>query len=163
MFILPMFWHVWSFIWACSCLSQCTKPFLLPISYQSCVGVIGFCLLVSKIWSPKVWSVSLPEPEANPRFCRVSGSRPNAIFWHVIEGLVRQNFVNGVIRIWARDQGEHAWSLAQGLKFRILNFRNPHWTLTWEACFRVFIKLFWTSFHNLYYCLFSILQCLYLA
>jgi hypothetical protein len=70
-FILPEFWRVWSFIWACSCLGQCTKPLFLPISYRSCVGVIGFGLLVSKIWSSEVWSVSQPEPEANLRFCRV--------------------------------------------------------------------------------------------
>jgi hypothetical protein len=70
-FILPKFWRVWSFIRACSFLGQCTKPLLLPISYRSCVGVIGFCLLVSKIWSPEVWSVSLPEPEANLGFCHV--------------------------------------------------------------------------------------------
>jgi hypothetical protein len=57
-FILPEFWRVWSFIRACSCLGQCTKPLLLPISYRSCVGVIGFGLLVSKIWSSEVWSVS---------------------------------------------------------------------------------------------------------
>jgi hypothetical protein len=70
-FILPEFWHVWSFIRACSCLGQCTKPLLLPISYRSCVGVIGFGLLVSKIWSSEVWFVSQPEPEANLWFCRV--------------------------------------------------------------------------------------------
>jgi hypothetical protein len=70
-FILPEFWRVWSFIRACSCLGQRTKPLLLPISYWSCVGVIGFGLLVSKIWSSEVWSVSQPEPEANLRFCHV--------------------------------------------------------------------------------------------
>jgi hypothetical protein len=70
-FILPEFWRVWSFIRACSHLGQSTKPLLLPISYRSCVGVIGFCLLVSKIWSFKVWSVSQPKPETNPWFCRV--------------------------------------------------------------------------------------------
>jgi hypothetical protein len=70
-FILPEFWCVWSFILACSCLGQCTKPLLLPISYWSCVGVIGFGLLVSKIWSSEVWSVSQHEPEANHWFCRV--------------------------------------------------------------------------------------------
>jgi hypothetical protein len=70
-FILPKFWHMWSFIRACSCLGQCTKPLLLPISYQSCVGVIGFCLLVSEIWSPEIRSVSLLEPKANLVFCRV--------------------------------------------------------------------------------------------
>jgi hypothetical protein len=107
-FILPEFWCVWSFIRACSRLGQCTIPLLLPISYRSCVGVIGFCLLVSKIWSSKVWSVSQPEPEANPWICRVSGPHPNAIFWHVTEGLVRHDFVNGSIRIRAKDQGEHA-------------------------------------------------------
>jgi hypothetical protein len=64
-FILPELWRVWSFIRACSCLGQCIKPLLLPINYQSCVGVIGFGLLVWKIWSSKVWSVSQPEPEAN--------------------------------------------------------------------------------------------------
>jgi hypothetical protein len=57
-FILPEFWRVWSFIRACSRLGQCTKPLLLSISYRSCVGVIGFCLLVSKIWSSEVWFVS---------------------------------------------------------------------------------------------------------
>jgi hypothetical protein len=107
-FILPEFWRVWSFIRACSRLGQCTKPLLLPTSYRSCVGVIGFGLLVSKIWSSEVWSVSQPEPEANPWFCRVHGSRPNAIFWHLIEGLVRHVFVNGSIRIRVKDQGEHA-------------------------------------------------------
>jgi hypothetical protein len=70
-FILPEFWRVWSSIRACSCLGQCTKPLLLPISYRSCVGVIGFGLLVSKIWSSEVWSVSQPEPKANLWFCRV--------------------------------------------------------------------------------------------
>jgi hypothetical protein len=70
-FILPEFWRVWSFIRACPCLGQCTKPLLLPISYRSCVGVIGFGLLVSKIWSSQVWSVSQPKPEANLRFCHV--------------------------------------------------------------------------------------------
>jgi hypothetical protein len=38
--VLPKFWHVWSLIRACSRLGQCTKPLLLPTSYQSCVGVI---------------------------------------------------------------------------------------------------------------------------
>jgi hypothetical protein len=47
------------------------KPLLLPTSYHSCVGVIGFCLLVAEIWSQEIWSVALPKPEANPRFCRV--------------------------------------------------------------------------------------------
>jgi hypothetical protein len=41
------------------------------------------------------------------------------------EGLVRHIFVNGAIRIQVRDQGEHPWSLAQGLNFRILKFRIP--------------------------------------
>jgi hypothetical protein len=35
------------------------------------VGVIGFGLLVSKIWSSEVWSVSQPEPKANLQFCHV--------------------------------------------------------------------------------------------
>jgi hypothetical protein len=70
-FILPEFWRVLSLIRACSCLGQCTKPLLLPIIYQSCVGIIGFGLLVPKIWSSQVGSVSQPEPEANLRFCRV--------------------------------------------------------------------------------------------
>jgi hypothetical protein len=48
-FILPEFWRVLSLIRACSCLGQCTKPLLLPISYRSCVGIIGFGLLVLKI------------------------------------------------------------------------------------------------------------------
>jgi hypothetical protein len=61
-FILPKFWRVWSFIRACSSLGQCTKPLLLPISYQSCVGVIGFCLLVSKIWSPETGLSPCPSP-----------------------------------------------------------------------------------------------------
>jgi hypothetical protein len=52
-------------------LGECTKPLLLPISYQSCVGVIGFGLLVPKIWSSQVGSISQPEPEANLWFCRV--------------------------------------------------------------------------------------------
>jgi hypothetical protein len=56
---------------ACSRLGQCTKPLLLPTSYHSCVGVVGFCLLVAEIWSQEIWSVSLPKPEANPSFCRV--------------------------------------------------------------------------------------------
>jgi hypothetical protein len=72
------------------------------------VGVIGFCLLVAEIWSPEIRSVSLLKPEANPGFCRVYGSRPNAIFWHTTEGLVRHIFVYGAIRIRVRDQGEHA-------------------------------------------------------
>src|SRR5690242_2435036 len=98
-FVLPKFWHVWSLIRDCSRLGQCTKPLLLPTSYRSCVGVIGFCLLVSEIWSPEIRSVSLLKPEANPRFCRVYGSRPNAIFWNATEGLVMHIFVNGAIRI----------------------------------------------------------------
>ena len=44
-----------------------SPPYKLPIL----CGVIGFCLLVSKIWSSEVWFVSQPEPEANPWFCRV--------------------------------------------------------------------------------------------
>jgi hypothetical protein len=44
-----------------------SPPYKLPIL----CGVIGFCLLVSKIWSPEIWYVFLPEPEANPGFCRV--------------------------------------------------------------------------------------------
>jgi hypothetical protein len=70
-FILPKFWRVLSLIRACSCLGQCTKPLLLPISYRSCVGIIGFGLLVPKIWSSQVGSVSQPEPEANLQFCHV--------------------------------------------------------------------------------------------
>jgi hypothetical protein len=42
-----------------------------PYSYHSCVGAIGFCLLVAEIWSQEIRSVSVPKPEANPRFCRV--------------------------------------------------------------------------------------------
>jgi hypothetical protein len=70
-FILPEFWHVLSLIRASSCLGQCTKPLLLPISYRFCVGIIGFGLLVPKIWSSQVGSVSQPEPEANLWFCHV--------------------------------------------------------------------------------------------
>jgi hypothetical protein len=90
------------------------------------MGVIEFGLLVSKIWSSQVWSVSQPEPEANLQFCRVQGSRPDAIFRHVVEGLVRHIFVNGSFRIRAKDQGEHARFWFKGWKFRNLNFRFPH-------------------------------------
>jgi hypothetical protein len=52
-------------------------------------------------WNP----VCLPaRTRGKSRVLSCQGSRPNAIFWHVIEGLVRHIFVNGVIRIWARDQ-----------------------------------------------------------
>jgi hypothetical protein len=44
-----------------------SPPYNIPILW----GVIGFGLLVSKIWSSEVWSVAQPEPEANPWFCRV--------------------------------------------------------------------------------------------
>jgi hypothetical protein len=40
-------------------------------SSPPCVGVIGFCLLVAEIWSQEIRFVSLPKPEANPRFCHV--------------------------------------------------------------------------------------------
>jgi hypothetical protein len=69
--VLPKFWCVWSLIRAYSRLGQCTKPLLLPTSYHSCVGVIGFCLMVAEIGSQEIRSISLPKPEANPRFCRV--------------------------------------------------------------------------------------------
>jgi hypothetical protein len=44
-----------------------SPPYKLPIL----CGVIGFCLLVSEIWSPEIRSVSLLKPEANLGFCRV--------------------------------------------------------------------------------------------
>jgi hypothetical protein len=44
-----------------------SPPYKLPILW----GVIGFGLLVSKIWSSEVWFVYQPEPEVNLRFCRV--------------------------------------------------------------------------------------------
>jgi hypothetical protein len=86
--------------------------------------------------------VSLPCIERRSRVWRVQSTCPDAIFWHEIEGLVSYIFVNGVIRIWARDQGEHTWSLAQGLKFRNLNFRNPYWTSTWKACLEFLLNYF---------------------
>jgi hypothetical protein len=61
-FILPKFWRVWSFIRACCRLGQCTKPLLLPISYRSCVGVIGFCLLVSIFGALKSGLSPCPSP-----------------------------------------------------------------------------------------------------
>jgi hypothetical protein len=50
--VLPKFWRVWSFIRACSRLGQCTKPLLLPTSYQSCVGVLGFCPTGCRVMEP---------------------------------------------------------------------------------------------------------------
>jgi hypothetical protein len=47
------------------------KTASLSISYRSCVVVEGFGLLVLEIWSTQAGSVSQPEPEANPWFCRV--------------------------------------------------------------------------------------------
>jgi hypothetical protein len=116
----------------------------LPLTFlcRLCVEACKFCWLDQEIERGGIRFVSLPLTGRRSWVWRVQGTRPDAIFWHEVEGLVRHNFVNGVIRIWARDQGEHARSLAQGLKFRNLNFRNPYWTLTWEACLEFLLNYF---------------------
>jgi hypothetical protein len=116
----------------------------LPLTFlcRLCVEACRFCLLDQEIERGEIEFVSLPRTERRSQVWRVQGTRPGAIFWYEVEGSVRHNFVNGVIRIWSRDQGEHARSLAQGLKFRNLNFRNPYWTLTWEACLEFLLNYF---------------------
>jgi uncharacterized membrane protein len=78
----------------------------------------------------------------------------------VTEGLVRHVFVNGSIRIRAKDQGEHAHVLVQGLKIQKSEFQQSPLNLHLNALFGVFNKLFYPSFHNLYCSLFSLFQCL---
>jgi hypothetical protein len=73
---------------------------------------------------------------------------PSSGMW---QGLVIHVFLNGSIRIRAKDQGEHARFLFNGwkfrnLNFRNLNFRNPHWTSTWMACLEFLINYFGQAF-----------------
>jgi hypothetical protein len=86
----------------------------LPLTFlcRLCVEACRFCWLDKEIERGEIGFVSLPRTERRSRVWRFQSTLPDAIFWYEVEGLVRHIFVNGVIRIWARDQGEHAWSLA---------------------------------------------------
>jgi hypothetical protein len=116
----------------------------LPLRFlcRLCVEASRFGWLDQEIERGEILFVSLPHTGRRSLVWRVQGTRPDAIFWHKTERLVRHVFVNGDIRIWDRDQGEHAWSLAQGLKFRILNFKIPYWNPTWEACLEFYLNCF---------------------
>jgi hypothetical protein len=66
-FILPEFWHVWSFIWACSRLGQCTKPLLLPIIYRSCGG------------GHRIWPTGFKDLELWSLVCRPARARGKSL------------------------------------------------------------------------------------
>jgi hypothetical protein len=82
----------------------------LPLTFlcRLCVEACRFRWLDQEIERGEVGFVSMPSTERRSWVWRVQSTRPDAIFWYEVEGLVRHIFVNGGIRIRVKDQGERA-------------------------------------------------------
>jgi hypothetical protein len=120
----------------------------LPLTflYCLCVEACKFRWLDQEIERGEVGFVLLSSTERRSRVWRVQSTRPDAISWYEVEGLVRHIFVNGSIRIRVKDQGERARFWFKGWKFRNLIFRFPHWTSTWMACLEFLTTIFGQPF-----------------